>query len=442
MTDVSAPPVKKNTPTFKALDPDDPLRKSVAEASKKKSRLPIDQPRTQSELRTTTCSIYLGNLAARLTVSREKLAAKPDDVALKVKLAGQVFSRGKTFGDLAMMQEAIEMVSVVIEKNPDNAVALKERGQMQQTMHRFAEAQSDFAKAKALQPSIEGLDALVLDLKFSTGEDSAATLEAMKKSYQRDRSFAGYVSAAKAHQRLGEFALADRYFGQAERRFEGVAPVPLAWLNVQRGLMAMHTGDYPRAKRFFEVAYERCPEYPMAAEHLAEIEGRLGNSARSIELYEAVVEQTQNPEFMAALAERLIDAGHDARGRALIEEARAINDAAIVQFPEAMYWHAADFFMGPGEDPARALELLEKNFALRPNAEAHQALAEARLANKDAQGAAATVTTMLALPDEFAEKYWTAARVALANNDGDRAREMETKARALNPKIEDLEGPL
>jgi tetratricopeptide (TPR) repeat protein len=204
----------------------------------------------------------------------------------------------------------------------------------------------------------------------------------------------------------------------------------------------MHSGDYEAAQRFFRAGYERCPQYPMVTEHLAEIEGRLGHLKRSTELYESVVTQTQHPEFMAALAEIYIQRGMTLKAEDMINQAKRRFAHLEALAPEAMSAHAADFYRGLGNSPQHALKLLTRNHTLRPNAHAKQALADILIELGHYSEAEKLVSELLMSPVEFAEKYWTAAKLALAQKKEARAKEHAKKARELNPRIADLEGEL
>ena len=428
-------------PDVVALSPEE-VAALKAEKQTEVEEWPLSDPRPQDVYKTTSCSIYMGNIDSRIGGLENGLENQPENVEFQRSLAEHIYFKGQVLGSLALMADGQKRVEAILEANPDDVDTLLLHAQIMQSLHVVEAAQASLDKVATLDPENAALGSQQHALDFMSGANLEAVLESKKVAYEQGTTFDNYVSAAQAYEYLGEFTLADRYYGLAERFFEGVAPIPLAWLNVQRGLMAMHSGDYEGAAKFFRAGYERCAEYPMAAEHLAEIEGRLGNTERAIELYEAVVAQTQNPEFIGALAEIYLEQGKEAEAQALIEEADKTNRGLIETYPEAMYWHASDFYLGLGEDPALALEMLEKNFALRPNANAHQALAEAQLANDKLAEATKTVEAMMALPAEFAEKYWTAARVALLNGDAETAAKHEARARELNPLIEEFEDPL
>ncbi|HMR76863.1 MAG TPA: hypothetical protein PKD61_17205, partial [Polyangiaceae bacterium] len=68
--------------------------------------------------------------------------------------------------------------------------------------------------------------------------------------------------------------------------------------------------------------------------------------------------------------------------------------------------------------------------------------AHAKLENGDLKGAAKLADEALATPVKKAEIYWIGARIRLAEGRAEDAKSLESKAKALNPKIEQLEGPL
>lgn len=432
----SPPPESSPPPTTEAPPKEAPPPETEPPATPPAPNgLLLDRPRTQDELRTTTCSLFIDNLEKKLA----SLQARGPSPAL----ADILYGLGQLRGDLELMHQASEILDTLLDATPNAPALLSRRAAVHFSLHRFDKARADLETIKRLKPDFPDLDARFADLALNTGDYDTARpmLEAAAKD--PDPSYADLARLAQIHDLLGQLDDARQHFARAElTRIGKTSPIPIAWLSVQRGLMAMHHGDFEQAHRFFSEAYTRCPEYPMAAEHLAEIEGRLGRTERAVELYTAVVEQTQNPEFQGALAEILLEQGQDDKAKALIEQARARNLELMERFPEAMYFHAADFFLGLGEDPKRALELLQKNIALRPNAEGHIMLASAYLDNGNTEKAQEHIDQVLNTPVQTAELFWTAARIALARKDTASAQTLRQKALDLNPRVEDLEGPL
>ena len=78
---------------------------------------------------------------------------------------------------------------------------------------------------------------------------------------------------------------------------------------------------------------------------------------------------------MGALAGLYREHGRVSEADALRARATKRYEELLAKYPEAMAWHAAEFFAGEGNDPARARALLRQNAELRPNAESLDALA-------------------------------------------------------------------
>src|SRR4029079_4249583 len=98
-------------------------------------------------------------------------------------------------------------------------------------------------------------------------------------------------------------------------------------------------------------------------EHLAEALHQLGQDDEATKIYERVVQLSNDPEFSHALAVLYAAHGKPAEAKALEEKARKGYDALLKKYPEAMAWHAAEFYSAIGEKK-RALELLQKNVVL------------------------------------------------------------------------------
>jgi tetratricopeptide (TPR) repeat protein len=96
-----------------------------------------------------------------------------------------------------------------------------------------------------------------------------------------------------------------------------------------------------------------------------------------------------------------------------------------------MSWHAAEFFLGAGREPAKAVELLRNNAALRPNGESWAALAKALMAQGEWEGAQAALDRALATPLRSAELYEAAAELHARLGNSARSEDMAARARRL-----------
>jgi Tfp pilus assembly protein PilF len=127
--------------------------------------------------------------------------------------------------------------------------------------------------------------------------------------------------------------------------------------------------------------------------------------------------------------------GKEKEARDLEAKAKERYARLVAKYPEAMYWHASEFYASIG-DGKRALELLQKNVALRPNSASFVALARAQLAEKKTADAKASIDRALAMPVKSASLFWTASRVYRASGDAAAADRYAAQARALDPTID------
>jgi tetratricopeptide (TPR) repeat protein len=146
-------------------------------------------------------------------------------------------------------------------------------------------------------------------------------------------------------------------------------------IEVQRGTNLAEAGRFEEAVATFRSAAQRLPRYIAAREHLAEALHHLGQDDEAAALYEEIVKVSTDPEFMGALAAIHRSHGRVAEADALRARATKRYEELLAKYPEAMAWHAAEYFAGEGNDPARARALLTRNAELRPNPDSLDALA-------------------------------------------------------------------
>ncbi len=402
---------------------------------------PRNTPRSDTELSTTSASIFLANVEGQIAELERLHRDDPRTVWKLQKLSDLHASHGKYAGDLDEIQLGVDQLSRCVLLEPENGDLLVDRADQAQTLHRFALARADLERARQLGAAAVKVDAAEQELDWNDGRYPRATL-AIHEAARRNRTPATLAREAQLQHSLGNAEQSDRAFAAAEDLVRDTSPLPLAWLDVQRGLQKLRTGELELAVAFFREAVSRLPSYVMAREHLAEALHLLGQDAEAIAIYEDVVLHSRDPEFMGALATLYAAHGRPADAAALRARAAARYDQLLVRYPEAMYWHAAEFFLGEGDDKAKALDLLRKNLALRPNSESYTALARAELANGMTAAAKTSIDRALEMPIRSGELFWTAARVYGRLGDGERSAHFEARARAFNRAIDLTEPPI
>lgn len=378
-------------------------------------------PRT--ELPTTNAADFLRGLDGQIVAAERLVIDDPSSSTKRIMLASLLGARGKLAGDLDELERAIELLP------GDEPASLIERASLHQTLHRFPAAHADLSRARALGAAESALVPVEQELDWNEGRYEAAIAKIRNPA---KRTMMTVLRQARLQHDLGDDAGADRLFAEAEDLIDDTSPVPVAFLNFQRGFHAFEIGRLEEAAVFYREALRRLPGWITAQEHLAEVLVLQGRGAEAAPLYEDVVSRSRDPELAAALSDLYRALGRDPEP--MLARARAGFDEYARRFPEAAYGHGSEFYLGSGNDPLRALAMREANVRLRPNGLTHAQLAEARLITGDLAGARAAADLALASPLGSASLFWTAARVYAALGERARAAALAQAACARNPR--------
>ncbi len=330
--------------------------------------------------RTTSGSIYLGNLDARIE-ELQRMVATRDMAVHRTALAGSLYHRYRVVGRLADAEEALRLLDASVAAEPDTAEHRQLRAVVRSGFHRFTEALEDLDAAAAAGAREDVLSKTRREIRLALG-DYAQLRQDFALSSELTPSFDELAHRADLRLQQGDPAGANFLNRAAQTQYRDVNPVPIAWLHVQQGIAHLRYGNVDEARRFFAAAHERLPQYYLATEHLAECETRLGNHDVARELYTQVIAQTGNPEFVAALARLERAAGNAVDAERLTRQAEQEYAALLQRNPAAYAQHAAEFFMEIGK-PERADVLARENLALRQDVGSWILLAQTALASGD-----------------------------------------------------------
>jgi tetratricopeptide (TPR) repeat protein len=385
------------------------------------------------ELSTTSAGIYLRNLDGQIAELTRLTAARPDLLLNLQKLSGSHYTRGRYRGDLDEIALAVEEAGECMKRAPKEGGCALMRAEEEQSLHRFAEARRDVATAKELGAPAERVASLQTELDWNDGVYAPA-IDAIRRARVGHPSTATWMREAQLDHDLGLDDESDAAFERAEDMIVDTAPFPVAHLNLQRGIQKSQRGLYEDAVVFFREATLRMPTYVAAEEHLAETLHWLGRDEEATAIYERVVAQSSDPEFSHALASLYAARGRAAEAKALEAKAKAGYADLLERYPEAMVWHASEYYFAVGEKQ-KALDLLAKNVALRPNSASYVALARAQVLTGRAALARAAIDKALAMPVVSALLFATAAATYRAAGDAPRAQAFRERAEKLNPRI-------
>ena len=283
----------------------------------------------------TDGTIALRNLEAQIEGLQPEAALCRAPVEERVRLIDLLALRGSILGTIADYERAQELADRLVHGAITAAPAFFARAQARALFHRFADALEDLEVAESL--------------------GALTTL----------------------HAERGDTERAVRLHTESVRRYRGISPLPLATLNFQLGVMWMREGDFYRARDQLTAARRYVAAYVPAQGHLAEVEAELGDAESAVALLYPLATTSDDPDYAGQLARILADAGSTEESRYWRQHAAERYDELIALHPEAFADHAADFWLGAGAEPEKALRLARMNFAIRKTPRARALLSRA-----------------------------------------------------------------
>jgi tetratricopeptide (TPR) repeat protein len=175
----------------------------------------------------------------------------------------------------------------------------------------------------------------------------------------------------------GETDMAQRFYLKSLSTYRGVSPFPLALLDFQLGVMWMRHERLNQARAYFEAAIRRVPAYAAAQGHLAEVEADLGNPEVAVTRLYPLAASSDDPDYAAQLARILDEMGRSDEASDWCRLAANRYHELTAAHGEAFADHAAEFWLGSGNDLQEGLRLAKLNVRVRKTPRAHELLARA-----------------------------------------------------------------
>lgn len=326
---------------------------------------------------TTDGRIARQNLDAMIDGRRGLVERRPHDLAARLLLAGLLLERTQYAGTFDDFDEAFVHANEAMDRHPEDGRSHLLLARVQTAVHEFDAALESIEKAESL--GVDGQD-LRLTIQLARGENLEEVVAARKAAVAAYPTFGNHAAYAAARAAVGDFAGSDQSYYDALTAYPDVSPLPVAWIAFQRGVMWAEMADEPDyGCAFYTDGVTRLPTYVVATTHLSELESR-GSLDDAIRRMRRVLESTSDPEPFGFLGELLLLKNpEDTEAPALIAKAKARYDELLGKYPLAFADHGAEFFMGPGDDAERALELATRNLDNRHNDRAYGIAIEAAL---------------------------------------------------------------
>lgn len=328
---------------------------------------------------TTDPRIARGNLDATIDGSRLRFE-RIGDVASATALVDSLHLRASMHGSVGDLVEALMIADEAVVRARRTGDAHLLRAHALAALHRFDEAHAALVAATNTGADVGHAAEAI---RVAQGDHHAA----LRSRIDRANAYPSFASLADLAPVLiadGRFTEADAALVDALEHYRDVSPYTVAWTQFQRGVLwGEAVGDDVAAEALYRDAIRLVPDYVTAHVHLAEIEASTSRLDDALDRLRAL-RTVDDPEPTARLAEFLAEVNPSAAA-AETADAHVRWDALVAVEPFAFADHAAEFYLGAGDAPERALELAQLNLANRTIDRAYELAIDAALAVGDDQ---------------------------------------------------------
>ena len=188
------------------------------------------------------------------------------------------------------------------------------RANLYYTLHKLPEATKDVKEISqsAILTYNNKIELLTLrsDIAFQKGNYNEA-LNGYLALLDMETTPSNLFRLANYYWKTGNLTLADNLINEALQLTKGFEPQVQAFFYLQQGLLDLDKGLYDEALKHYKEANQIFSDWWLIDEHIAEIYKLKGQTDKALEIYERVVAETQNPEYMDALALIALDKGNE-----------------------------------------------------------------------------------------------------------------------------------
>lgn len=297
--------------------------------------------------------------------------------------------------------------------------------------HRLATVRTDLETGRDLRNSLLGR-AMLADLDFQEGRYDAA-----KQGYEAaildNPTWDNFARLGYLKYTLGDFAGAEQCYIEAEDELTAKELRHYAWVELQRGVLDLRSGQWENARGHYRVAELAYSGYWLVDEHLAELLGAQGRYDEAVALYESVIERVPRPEFQQALGELYLAMGQSDPAEIWSQKALAAYLESACNGGVHYYHHLTDFYADVREDGSEAVKWARKDIALRRNPSTAAALAWALYRAGEFAEALDAIEESLSSGATDAQLFYKAGMIHQSAGRNGMGKEYLRKAAELNP---------
>ena len=274
---------------------------------------------------------------------------------------------------------------------------------------------------------------ILADIDFQEGRYTEART-ALEALIGERRTWDALARLAYWHGKMGRPEEADRLYEEAEDELTAKEMGSFAWVELQRGDLALSRGGHKKARTHYHRAAKSFPGHWRTDKHMAGLLAAEGDLGEATALMRSVVARAPKPELKQALGELLAFTGKDGEARPWLDAALAAY-LASAQAGEAHYYHhLADLYADTDGQAAEAVRWARKDVALRSNFSTQSTLAWALFKNGEVAEGLEWIGRALSSGVQDGGVFATASCLFHAAGDAERGESYAQAAAAINPR--------
>ncbi len=311
--------------------------------------------------------------------------AYPEDSESHRLLASGFVIRAEATGDAADYDRAIEEIDKADKLDPDSLRLIQARAIILFSRHHFQETKTIAERGLQRDPNNADLLGLAGDGALESGD-----LETAEKHYRHlietsPKMTGAWTRMSHLEEVRGNLEEAARLM---EKSIDANYPKPLsntgiAWARSILGEIEAKRGNLDEARRQYNWALNKVPDYALALEFLADLEQWQGKLDEAEKIYRKLLSQKADPKWQMSLATLLEKRGAKDEAAQLSAEARKFYEQSVASGNEGYLRPLATLELDE-HNFERAAELAARDMALRPTTESRAIYANILKAANDA----------------------------------------------------------
>ena len=278
------------------------------------------------------------------------------------QLASAYMQKARETADFGLNEKAEDAVTRSLEVEPDNYDALKLRGKLQLTYHRFNEALETARRAQTVRTDDHDVWGQITDALVELGDYEGAVRAAQTMVDLRPDS-SSYARVSYLRSLHGDTQGAIQAMTAAVRAANPNDPEGIAWCRVQLGNELMNAGRLGEAERQFDEALRVFTDHPLALRGKAEARVAAGDVQGAIEICEREQARSASADAAQMLGDLYARMGrHDAARQEYEKFETLERENAVV---ERSWRHLVNYWLDHDRNLEQALTLATQEYEAR-----------------------------------------------------------------------------